>query len=106
MALPRSAIVGNSMVRMYLPGPRNSRSFGAAWVAPAIFTPGAKVLPPLVERKIHSDRCSGAPLQCGSVTASFSATTYRVPVVGLTIGVAPMNWLNEHPLVGCRNLAA
>jgi hypothetical protein len=68
----------------------------------AIFTPGAKVLPPSVERKIHSDRCGGRPVQCGPVTASFSATTYRAPVAGLTIGVAPMNCWNEQPLGGLQ----
>ena len=91
---------------MYRPGPRNSSPFGTASVTLAIFTPAPKVLPPSVERKIHSDRCSGKPWQCGSVTASFSATTYRVPLAWLTIGVAPMNCWNEQPLRGRRNLAA
>ena len=48
----------------------------------------------------------GRPLQLRVGDVDRSAATYRVPVAWLTIGVAPMNWWNEHPLMGRVNLSA
>src|SRR5215475_4846311 len=77
---------GNSIVRMYRPGPRNSSPSGVAGVTLAIFTPGPNDWPPLVDLKIHSEKVTGAPVQWGSLTAIFSAVTYRVPDERSTIG--------------------
>src|SRR6266699_6841337 len=78
MALPRWAIVGSSRSRMYRPGPRNSSPLGTASAAPAIFTPGPKVLPPSVDRKIHSDRCSGVPVRSEEHTSELQSRPHLV----------------------------
>src|SRR5215475_15946507 len=106
MVPPRIAGEGNSTVRAYRPGPRNSSPSGVAAVTSAIFTPGPNVWPPSVDLKIHSDSAAGAPVQWGALTAIFSAVTYRVPATLSTMGVAPMYCLNEHPVVGKVNLSA